>query len=263
MNAAQTCTEVRAQGLNLRVVQVRPARMPERLPEDGPDLQSAFRPDQRPGEQPGDLAGVGQDLRKGRVVGRLDQSWKVALLEGGSQVWARRAAGCLLRPRAEDTVLLLVDRAGSEHYLLNVLERESDDRALDFPGDVYIEAEKGGLRMRGETLDMEGASQARLSSRELTLTAACGRMRFIRLDLLAESLHAGVRRIKAAGERIQILAAHMVSRVGRVIRSTGFELHRAERLRTEVEKSSVLKAGRASILARDDVTVDADKINIG
>lgn len=271
MNAAQTCKEVRTQGLNLRVVQVRPARMPERLLENGPDAwsgdqsrdQSRDQPRDQPKDQPRDQPGTGQDLRKGRVVGRLDQSWKVELLESGFQIWARRAAGCLLQPQAEDMVLLLVDKAGDEHYLLNVLERESRDRALDFPGDVRIVAEKGSLRLQAETLDMEGAKEARLSSRELSLSAACGRMRFVRLDLLAESLHAGVRRIKAAGERIQLLAAHMVSRVGRVIRSTGFELHRAERLRTEVEKSCVIKAGRASILARDDVTVDADKINIG
>ncbi|MFW5836901.1 MAG: DUF3540 domain-containing protein [Desulfovibrionaceae bacterium] len=246
MSTARQNTDGKAPGLNLRVVQVRPER--------------ARRSDSA---HPAREERAAQDLRKGRVAGRVEGSWSVQMLDGGPAITARRAAGCLLLPQADDLVLVLFDQTGGDHYLLNVLERETAARTLDFPGDASLNAPLGGLSLRARDLDMHGVREARLAGRELTLTAALGRMRFLRLDLLAESLDAGVRRVKAVGERLHLAASHLVSRLGRVVRSTGFELHRAGRLRTEVEKSYAVKAGRASILAKDDVTVDADKINLG
>jgi hypothetical protein len=245
MSAARDTNDPAARDLNLRVVQVRPSG-PEQRP-------STHNPQHAPGHQ----------LCKARVTGRVEQSWRIELTEDGSAAMARRAVGCLVLPQVGDVALVLFDQAGGDHYLLNVLEREGEGRTLDFPGDAHIQAASGSLGLQARNLDLEGEDTAGLRGRKLSLAAVHGGMRFGRLELLAGSLEAGVRRARAVGERLQCIASHLVSRVGRAVRSTGFELHRAERLRTEVEKSYAVKAKRASILAEDEANIDADRINIG
>lgn len=226
-----------------------------------PDHQRKLRVVQlRPGGS--SLPGGGQALHKALVTGRVGQCWCVKFLTQEADVTALRAAGCLLQPQIGDTVLLLHDAGGDEHYILNILARESTQRVLDFPGDARLKTE-GTLQLQGTELDMQGDNETRIRSKRLSLAAASAGMCFNRLELLAGLLDAGVQNVHAVGQRLHLAAAHLVSRLGRAVRSTGYELHRASRLRTEVEKSCTLKAGSAAILAKEDVTIDAEKIDIG
>lgn len=175
---------------------------------------------------------------------------------------AVRAAGCLLEPAPGDLVLLM-RQAGGTHYVLNVLEKEESACTLRFPGDVTVDASQGGCSIQARDVAITGQNSAALFAKELTLAGHRGRLRFAGLDVLARTLDARIERIKSVAEKIRLTASNLTSHVGRVLRLTGFELHRARSVRTEVDERFAVQAGQASILARDEVTVDAEKIHLG
>lgn len=172
--------------------------------------------------------------------------WRV-LLEDGGELQARKAAGCLLTPQAGDTVLVM-RAADQRHYVLNVLEKAQPDSSLDFPGSVRLQAPNGSCE---------------LQARDVALSGVNGSLRFARLDLLAQSLHSRVERLVSAVSAASLVAARVSSRIGHVLRCTGFELHRARSMRTEVSGRFSVSSGQTSITAEQDVRVDAEKINLG
>lgn len=214
-------------------------------------------------------AARGKRLETGCVLERCDNRWRVLLDQteaaGSGEIWAERAAGCLLRPEPGDVALMLVNPHGprGKHYVLNVLERGDTASELDFPGDVRVNAPEGRCAIVARDLDLQGEDTARLAGRELDLQAVAGRMRFARLDVLAKTLDAGVRHVKSVGETVSVSAARLATTLGRAFRNCGFELHRAGQMRVEVKRGFAVKASRASILAKDDVSIDADKVNLG
>lgn len=238
----------------LRVVQVRPQKLDA---NQASGQMAEASPAPAPGRAPC------QELCKGVVTGGSGGIWFVALQDTGAVLGTQRAAGCLLQPQPQDLVLVLQDHAQGEHYLLQVLRSESAASCLDFPGDVTIQAPQGRCTLQGEELELAAQGQARLVSAELDLEATRGRMRFATLDLLARELGVGFQHLQGVGARVQLIAASLNTRLGRVLRSVGFELHKARHLRTEVEGRCTLKADKAAILAKEEVTVDAEKINLG
>jgi hypothetical protein len=191
--------------------------------------------------------------------------WSVTAMQGGTNqpdILARQAAGCLLEPAPGDVVLILRQDSG-DNYVLNVLEKQDPGRALRFPGDLALDVSQGRCTLRAQDLDMTGMRTASLRGREVTLAGQEGRMRFVRLDVLARTLEARIQDVKSLGEKIQIAASNLTSRLGRVLRLTGHELHRARSVRTEVEQRFAVQAGQVSVLAEEEVSVDGEKIHLG
>lgn len=168
-------------------------------------------------------------------------------LEDGSRVRARRAAGCLLAPEKGDSVLLLHSSART-HYVLNVLEKAAENCHLDFPADVRVSAPLGGFSVQ---------------AREVCLSGEQGRLRFCRLDVLAQQVQTHVQQLVSALASVSMAAGRMTSRIGHALRLTGFELHRSGSVRQEVEGRFTVSSGQTTIVAEQDVTVDAGKINLG
>lgn len=82
-----------------------------------------------------------------RVVGRAGESWHLDLQ--GQRRIAVRARSCLLEPRLEDRVLVLL--ADDECWVLAVLDRSDCALSrLTFPGNVELEMEHGGLSVRAK-----------------------------------------------------------------------------------------------------------------
>lgn len=190
------------------------------------------------------------------------QVWRVSATDASAELTARRADGCLLEPAPGDVVLVL-RHPGAVHYVLNVLEKKDTARALRFPGDLELDVSQGRCALHARSLELTGRESALVCGEEVTLAGKEGRMRFASLDVLAKSLEARIPSVRAFSRTISLAAAHLTSRLGRVLRLTGFELHRAETIRTEVEERFTVQAGQADILARDEVTVDGEKIHLG
>lgn len=204
-----------------------------------------------------------QALRKAIVLGEAGGLWRVCCAEGESVIPARRAAGCLLAPRPGDRVLVLLDGEDGEHFILNVLDRAQGPSVLDFEGDLEVRVQGGSARICSRGLDLEASERAAISSPLVCVEAASGTMRFGRLDLLARTLEARLEQVKSFCETVRLSASNVYEHVGRSIRAAGFVLRRATRMRIEVEGRYAVKADQASILAKDEMTVDAERINIG
>lgn len=199
----------------------------------------------------------------GRVVCWVEPiDTSAAGTESSVTMEALRAAGCLLEPNPGDLVLLM-RHPGGIHYVLQILEQSDPASTLRFPGDLSLDVSQGSCSVYAQKLEATGRESAAVHGREVTLTGEQGRMRFANLDVLAKLLEARIQQMHAFGECIRLAASQLTSRLGRVLRWTGYELHRARSVRTEVEERFTVQAGQADILAKDEVTVDAEKIHLG
>ena len=96
----------------------------------------------------------------GRITA-VDQQGVLTVRTDRGDLRARRAAGCLLEPRADDFVLV----AGEPHgacYVLTVLERdEHRQAAIAHDGDLEIKLPKGRLRLSGGGVDIFGVKESK------------------------------------------------------------------------------------------------------
>lgn len=212
-------------------------------------------------------------LRTGRVLERLGNEpgmWRIDLQpsalssmpEPSTTVSGRQAVGCLLEPAPGDLVLVML-HCDDTHYVLNILDRDHATNKIQLPGDLTVIANQGKLTFQSQTVVMCARDAANIFAKEVTLAGQTGRMRFAGLDLLAISLNAKIQNIRALGDKVKLAATSLTSRLGRVLRLTGFELHRTRSVRTEVDERFSVQAGQADILAKDEVNVDAKKIHLG
>ena len=105
------------------------------------------------------------------------------IVEGiyGPDPGGKRAAGCLLQPRAGDRVLFTTD-GQDEAYILSVLKRSEGQAAsnrLVFDGPVDLEVKHGGLRLTADTdLSLASGRKMALASREDHSACEQGRSRY-------------------------------------------------------------------------------------
>lgn len=180
---------------------------------------------------------------------------------GGVTVEAKRAAGCLLRPEAGDCVLCHA-QPGEPVYVLSVLERTAGAPVLDVEGDLTIRA-GGLLGFDAQDVRIGAGGGLKLEATEMSLTASTGRMRFLGLDLLAGKLSARLGHLASVASNIDSVADSLTQKLRASVREVGTEIVRAGGIRQFVRERYLLRSGRASILADEDVTVDAKQINLG
>lgn len=207
-------------------------------------------------------------LVMGRVHTVLDE---YALVSGAfGMVKARRATGCLLEPRAHDTVLVVM--APTVCYVLHVLERQdADSGQLVLPSRTAIrlaqplaEDAPSGLHMLVQNMQISVEDQLTLSSNELntkaekitvhgTLLSLSGKallQRFSTLHTVATHVFQHVRRFFGIhGTSVQKVEDILDIRSGRtrMHSADGFDLH----------------ARHASITTEDTVRIDGKRINLG
>jgi hypothetical protein len=167
-------------------------------------------------------------------------------LDGGASISARRAAGCLLRPEPGDTVLLHLPEPGKA-YVLCVLEKAGQVAVFDAPGELRIKA--------GGSLD--------LTAPEVRLRGRAGRIDFLGLDLLVGTLTAKAGRIAAVAASLDSHLGDLTQHIRLAVRQVETEIVRAGGIRQFIRERFLVRADRASILAEDEVTVDAKKIHLG
>ena len=174
-------------------------------------------------------------LHVGRVQSVLSgKSVDVIVVAGPfGMVRARRAAGCLLMPRAGDSVLCFLPGGDNAAYVLNVLERPDDTGELALPATATLATQR--LELRAETLTLSGKvlSQAFASVRSLA----------------GHVLERAGRRLGLYGKRSD--------RVTDVAETT------AGRIRVAAEETLRLRARNADMRAQNSAILDAEHVKIG
>lgn len=202
-----------------------------------------------PGPAPGPASGPAPGLSRGKVLSQGAEGLRIAL-DGGAATWARRAAGCLLRPETGDTVLVHLPGAGAEAgdaYVLSVLEKAAGASVLDAPGELRIEA----------------AVSLALAAPEVRLRGKAGRFDFLGLDLLVGTMTAKAGRIAAVAAAIDSRVGDLTQNIRLSVCQVETQVVRAGGIRQFIRDRFLVRAGRAAILAEDEVTVDAKKIHLG
>ena len=102
-----------------------------------------------------------------RVI-RRDGAEFLLLTCGSIALRGRKAAGCLLEPEENDTVLLARNLAAG-NYILTVLERAGAPGRVILEGDTTLSVNAGKLAINGDAVDIEGRESATLQAPEIAV----------------------------------------------------------------------------------------------
>ena len=197
-----------------------------------------------------------------RVV-RRDQDEFLLVTSEGQVLRSKKAAGCLLEPEGNDTVLIVRNLAAGV-YILSVLERGDREGRVVLPAETTLGAADGALRLAGDRVELVGATSASIEAPEMKLEGIRGEAAFAAL-----SMTAGVAAIKAGklslvASSVETVAQRMTQRVKDCFRWVArLDSTRAGQVNISADHRLDLKGGDTSLVARQGVKIDGDKIHLG
>ncbi len=192
-------------------------------------------------------------------------------------VRARRAAGCLLAPEQNDTVLAMLSAEGN--YILHVLERDSSDARVILPAHTSVIQEASVPQQPQDATENTAKRRLQIDIDDLTIQASQNvhiQSPTVRMD--AEDMSITAHMLRMSGRVLQRqffslrdVCAHMFTRAGKVLQCYGKRTERvddvldtkAARVRLTAEKSVRVRAEDADIRAQEVVTVDGKHVHIG
>jgi hypothetical protein len=219
-----------------------------------------FRQPETPGMP--DSASNGATIETARVIRRNNGEF-LLVTTGAQALRGKKAAGCLLEPEKDDTVLIVRNLATGV-YILTVLERCGHAGRVMLPGDTTLCAADGALRLAGETVEVVGSAAASIVAPAIKLQGLRGEASFADLSLTAcvASFKTGTLSLVAA--TIDTVAERITQRVKDCFRwVVRTDSTRAGQVNISAENRLDLKAGDASLVARQGVKIDGDKIHLG
>lgn len=173
------------------------------------------------------------------------------------------AAGCLLRPQAGDTVLLLLCDPGP-CLVLCVLERAGGDACVRLPGGSELLGDAQGLRLRAPQVDVLASSALRLQAPDLDMKAARCRLSSSTLELRTGRLSALLGSLHARGRECLTRLGRSVAELGDSVRRVrGMDETHASQQRVRIDERLHIDSRDTSIVARNHVRVDARRIDLG
>jgi hypothetical protein len=193
------------------------------------------------------------------VTGRV-----IAVERDGMTCMARRAASCLIAPRAGDVVLYAeVDGAT---YVLAVLERDDPATELDVEGDLTLCSRGGSIRvdaMEGD-LELSAAHTARLRGKVMALVAEESTWVGRELRMLGEQLTLDATRIRQVSTFAERVADSVKETFGRSYRDVAEGEHvRAGSVTFSLRHMLRCHAETAVVTAKKLIKLDGDQIHLG
>lgn len=208
------------------------------------------------------MAAGGATVDTARVIGR-DNLEFLLVTAGTLTLRAYKAAGCLLQPEDNDTVLI-VRNAQEGNFILTVLVRDQSAGRVMLPGDTTLCAEGGNLRLAGDTIEIRGEKVAAVMAPAIKLQGVKGEALFADLSLTAccAALQAGKLSLVAA--TIDTVAERITQRVRDCFRWVArMDSTRAGQVSINATDRFDVSAEDASLVAECDVKIEGDKIRLG
>ena len=199
------------------------------------------------------------------VVGEKDGVWTVSA--GGAVYAAKRAAGCLLKPEKNDTVLLSIANGGP-CYILSVLERPGRNRAsstLSFEGTVNLDVRSGALRVfADEGIVMTTPEAMAMVSDEIGINARTASANVEKLSFLAQVFDGRVQKIKVIADAVDSVFRRAVQRF--VTSYRYIEKHEEVQSRSTrmlVDETLTMQTKNTVHIAEEHIKIDAEQIHLG
>ncbi len=192
-------------------------------------------------------------LSNGRVMHREEGQYHV-LTEAGVVIATQKADGCLLDPEIDDLVLVTHGgRAGG--FILCVLVKE---------GEVSRLTVKGEARLNAEEFTLAADRKATVEAPEVVLEGGSGELSFLGLNVNTSVIQAKAQKAVVTIRRLEVLLDRLTQRMRNCFRWVeNLDQVKAGRISRTVKERFSLKSRHTFIRAEEDVTVDADRINLG
>lgn len=214
-----------------------------------------------PAVQP-DQATSGPIIDTARII-RRDADEFLLLTSGTLALRAKKAAGCLLEPEANDTVLL-VRNSPAGVFILTVLERGGADSRVVLPADSMLSTEDGKLQITADALLLSGKRSAALEAPEISVQGVRGDLSCMHLSLTASAAEAKIGKISLVSAVIDTISDRITQRVRDCFRRVSrMDSTAAGQVSIRTENRFDLKADAVSMVAECEVKIDGDKIHLG
>ena len=199
------------------------------------------------------------------VVGEKNGVWTVSA--GGAVYTAKRAAGCLLKPEKNDTVLLSIANKGP-CYILSVLERTGRKAAsstLSFEGNVNLDVHSGSLRVfADEGIALTTPEAMAMTSDDMGINARTASANVGKLSFLAEAFDGRIQKIKLIADAIDSVFRRAVERFVTSYRYV--EKHeeiQSRSTRMLIDETLTMQTKNTVHIAEEHVKIDAEQIHLG
>ena len=210
-----------------------------------------------------EFSDTAQELHTALVSGRANNWFLLDNAPGCTR--AKVAASCLLEPEIGDTVLVSVSACGGISYILAILAKpEHRGGSLRLPGGAAIACEQGALHLDAASIQLAATTRVGIAAPELELSALEGRFRFHHLAQWLNTLETQADAVRLVARSFHSTLERLVQKTRDSFRWTErLDESRAGRMRQSVKGRYHLNAEAASILAKKQVKIDGDKIDLG
>ena len=188
---------------------------------------------------------------------------EVVVSHAGGSSLARRAASCLLAPRPGDRVLLA--RAGDRLFVLAVLEREGEDRAIEVDGNLTLRSSGGEVHIEGaDAVRIRSGGALSTASKSLTMAARHASWASEQLQVISEHLTLEATRLREVGSFKEKIFESVKETVARSYRHISDAEHvNAGAMTLSLRETLRCHADTAIHTAKKLVKLNADQIHLG
>lgn len=198
-----------------------------------------------------------------KVVSQADTFYSVETESGLYRV--RRAVSCVVQPEVNDLVLVSLSSLGGG-YILAVLEREQGAKAtLSFDADVDIKTDEGSLSIASKQgIDLASPQEINLVSSSLGISSSKGEINIGRLSFLGNFFEGSLETVKLLARAFDSITDRFFRRTKRSYRFVeDTDQVKTGSINYIADKSLMLRGTFAQMTAKEDVHIDAERINIG
>lgn len=200
------------------------------------------------------LDATGPVLEYGTVVSAGDG---VAVATPFGEVTARRAASCLVRPEAGDSVLLSVDDRGGAWVLSVLIRAGAAPTPLELEGDAVLRIRGGGLTIAPDT-------ELACVTGRAALHAGVAEVTVDKVSLTARLFSSQVERVKRVAGTVDDISREFTRRVVNYFRfTTENEERQARSSRQLVDETMTIHSRNTVIVSEEHVKIDGELIHMG
>jgi len=188
-----------------------------------------------------DFARNNDPLQPALASGRVQQADRGACLVAGpfGLIRAQRAAGCLLEPKAGDTVALFL--TAQEAWIISVLARTPGEGELVLPARTAV---------RARELQISAESEVALQAPSVRIAGGV--------------LVQAVESVRTLASKIFEKASLRFGLFGKLAEQvSGLKETKASRMRVSLDENLRVRSASADIKARESMRIDGGHINIG
>ena len=178
---------------------------------------------------------------------------------------ATKAFSCLIEPIVNDIVLFSVDTRTHCH-ILSIIERtEHADTVLSLSGDVTFDATQGKLNLNSrQGINISSDQNINLASEECSLIAKNALIGIENITAVGARLVSKISCIQSFSQTVETVAVNLLQKLKNSFRVVeGVDQSRSRDVLTTVRNLYSIRSTQATILAKKDIKVDAERIHMG